>query len=73
MKSILAPMFASRNLNVMSWVGHNIFGNLDGKVLDDPVNKANKVHSTTNPKMATKAPIKTNKNKPFNCSKVSGR
>lgn len=45
MKSILAPMFASRNLNVMSWVGHNIFGNLDGKVLDDPVNKANKVHS----------------------------
>ena len=45
MKSILAPMFADRNLNVMSWVGHNIFGNMDGKVLDDPVNKANKVHS----------------------------
>ncbi|QDU81878.1 Myo-inositol-1-phosphate synthase [Polystyrenella longa] len=45
MKSILAPMFANRNLNVMSWVGHNIFGNLDGKVLDDPVNKSNKVHS----------------------------
>ena len=20
----------------MSWVGHNIFGNMDGKVLDDP-------------------------------------
>jgi myo-inositol-1-phosphate synthase len=45
MKSVLAPMFASRNLPVMSWVGHNIFGNLDGKVLDDPVNKANKVRS----------------------------
>lgn len=45
MKAVLAPMFASRNLNVMSWVGHNIFGNLDGKVLDDPVNKANKVRS----------------------------
>ncbi len=45
MKSVLAPMFAHRNLNVMSWVGHNIFGNLDGKVLDDPVNKSNKVHS----------------------------
>ncbi len=45
MKSILAPMFADRNLNVMSWVGHNIFGNMDGKVLDDPINKANKVHS----------------------------
>ena len=28
-----------------SWVGHNIFGNLDGKVLDDPRNKAAKVKS----------------------------
>lgn len=45
MKAVLAPMFAARNLQVMSWVGHNIFGNLDGKVLDDPVNKANKVRS----------------------------
>lgn len=45
MKSILAPMFADRNLKVMSWVGHNIFGNMDGKVLDDPINKANKVRS----------------------------
>lgn len=45
LKAVLAPMFAERNLNVMSWVGHNIFGNLDGKVLDDPVNKASKVQS----------------------------
>jgi myo-inositol-1-phosphate synthase len=45
LKAVLAPMFAARNLRVMSWVGHNIFGNMDGKVLDDPVNKANKVHS----------------------------
>lgn len=30
---------------MLSWVGHNIFGNMDGKVLDDPVNKANKVRS----------------------------
>ena len=45
LKSVLAPMFAARNLNVMSWVGHNIFGNMDGKVLDDPINKANKVRS----------------------------
>jgi myo-inositol-1-phosphate synthase len=45
MKAVLAPMFAARNLKVMSWVGHNIFGNLDAKVLDDPVNKANKVKS----------------------------
>lgn len=45
MKSVLAPMFAARNLQVMSWVGHNIFGNLDGKVLDDPANKKTKVRS----------------------------
>ena len=45
LKSVLAPMFAARNLQVMSWVGHNIFGNLDGQVLDDPVNKAAKVKS----------------------------
>ena len=44
-KSVLAPMFAARNLEVMSWVGHNIFGNLDGKVLNDPVNKKTKVTS----------------------------
>ena len=45
LKSTLAPMFANRNLQVMSWVGHNIFGNLDGKVLDDPSNKKSKVTS----------------------------
>lgn len=45
MKSVLAPMFAARNLRVLSWVGHNIFGNRDGIVLDDPVNKAAKVRS----------------------------
>ena len=45
MKSVLAPMFRNRNFNVMSWVGHNIFGNLDAVVLDDPTNKAAKVAS----------------------------
>lgn len=45
LKSVLAPMFAHRNLEVMSWVGHNIFGNMDGKVLDDPINKKTKVVS----------------------------
>jgi len=45
LKSTLAPMFAKRNLEVMSWVGHNIFGNMDGKVLDDPANKKSKVTS----------------------------
>ncbi len=44
-KSALAPVFANRNLKVMSWVGHNIFGNRDGQVLDDPVNKQSKVSS----------------------------
>jgi len=38
-------MFAARHLEVMSWVGHNIFGNMDGQVLDDPRNKAAKVRS----------------------------
>ncbi len=45
LKSVLAPMFAARNLHVLSWVGHNIFGNMDGIVLNDPENKATKVHS----------------------------
>jgi myo-inositol-1-phosphate synthase len=45
LKSVLAPMFAARNLEVMSWVGHNIFGNMDAKILDDPRNKATKVRS----------------------------
>lgn len=45
LKSSLAPMFANRNLEVMSWVGHNIFGNMDGQVLDDPENKKTKVVS----------------------------
>ena len=45
LKSVLAPMFAKRNLPVMSWVGHNIFGNMDGKVLDNPENKRAKVTS----------------------------
>jgi myo-inositol-1-phosphate synthase len=43
LKTALAPMFALRNLKVMSWVGHNIFGNRDGLVLDDPSNKSSKV------------------------------
>ena len=45
MKTVLAPMFAHRNLKVMSWVGHNIFGNRDGLVLDDPANKSSKVET----------------------------
>ena len=45
LKSTLAPMFAHRNLKVMSWVGHNIFGNMDAKILDDPENKKTKAVS----------------------------
>ncbi len=45
LKSALAAVFADRNLEVMSWVGHNIFGNRDGQVLDNPANKAAKVVS----------------------------
>jgi myo-inositol-1-phosphate synthase len=45
LKSVLAPMFARRNLSVLSWVGHNIFGNMDGQVLNDPANKQTKVAS----------------------------
>ena len=45
LKSVLAPMFARRNLKVLSWVGHNILGNRDGLVLNDPQNKASKVSS----------------------------
>ncbi len=45
LKSVLAPAFAARNLNILSWVGHNIFGNMDGVILDDPTNKATKVKS----------------------------
>jgi myo-inositol-1-phosphate synthase len=45
LKSVLAPMFADRNLRILSWVGHNIFGNRDGLVLDDPHNKASKIRT----------------------------
>jgi myo-inositol-1-phosphate synthase len=45
LKSVLAPMFAHRNLRILSWVGHNIFGNRDGLVLDDPSNKESKIRT----------------------------
>lgn len=45
LKSVLAPMFAARHLEVLSWVGHNIFGNMDGQVLDNPANKSAKIQS----------------------------
>ncbi|RDI69515.1 inositol-3-phosphate synthase [Halopelagius longus] len=44
-KSALAPMFASRNLRVRSWEGHNILGNADGEVLEDEENEAGKLET----------------------------
>jgi myo-inositol-1-phosphate synthase len=43
LKSALAPLFVARNLKLLSWVGHNIFGNRDGLVLNDPRNKESKI------------------------------
>ncbi len=45
LKTVLAPMFLQRNLKVLSWVGHNILGNRDGRVLIDPANRASKLRS----------------------------
>jgi myo-inositol-1-phosphate synthase len=44
-KAILAPMFAMRNLSVLSWVGQNILGNRDGAVLRDPRTRQSKIKS----------------------------
>ncbi|MEW6427108.1 MAG: inositol-3-phosphate synthase [Thermodesulfobacteriota bacterium] len=45
LKTALAPMFASRNLKILSWEGFNILGNDDGIILDDPENKASKLRT----------------------------
>ncbi len=42
-KSALAPMFAYRNLRVLTWQGYNILGDRDGRVLADDDNKRTKV------------------------------
>ncbi len=42
-KSALAPMFAARNLEVLSWEGFNLLGNMDGRVLDHPGNRESKI------------------------------
>lgn len=44
-KSALAPMFTCRNLDVLSWEGFNILGNMDGQVLDDPKNRESKIRT----------------------------
>src|SRR5437870_2253274 len=45
MKTVLAPMFRYRNLEVLSWEGFNILGGGDGRVLADPRHKRSKVRS----------------------------
>ena len=42
-KSALLPMFLYRNLEVLSWEGFNILGNMDGQVLNDPENRESKI------------------------------
>jgi len=44
-KTTLAPMFAYRNLKVLGWLGYNILGDLDGKVLSHKKNKESKIVS----------------------------
>lgn len=44
-KSALAPMFAMRNLEVLSWEGYNLLGNMDGKVLQNAENGSTKIKS----------------------------
>ncbi len=44
-KTALAPMFAGRALNVLSWEGYNMLGNRDGFVLNDPKARESKTIS----------------------------
>lgn len=43
MKTVLAPMFRDRNLQVLAWEGYNMLGNGDGRTLADPAHKAGKI------------------------------
>ncbi len=45
LKSVLAPMFRMRHLEVKSWVGYNVLGNADGLALSDPTIAASKTES----------------------------
>lgn len=44
-KTVLAPLFRYRNLEVLSWQGFNILGGGDGIVLKDPRHKQSKVRT----------------------------
>lgn len=45
LKSVLAPMFATRALQVRSWASYNMLGGGDGETLADPVAVVSKTHS----------------------------
>jgi myo-inositol-1-phosphate synthase len=45
MKTVLAPLFRHRNLDVLSWEGFNILGGGDGRGLSDPRHKRSKVRT----------------------------
>jgi myo-inositol-1-phosphate synthase len=49
LKTVLAPMFAIRRLQVQSWVSHNVLGNADGRALDEPGRLAAKQRSKAAP------------------------
>jgi len=42
-KSALAPLFVCRNLEVLSWEGFNLLGNMDGAVLENSANRESKI------------------------------
>lgn len=44
-KTALAPMFACRNLRVMSWEATNMLGNSDGATLNNPENRVAKLRN----------------------------
>lgn len=44
LKTVLGPMFLARHLRILSWEGHNLLGNRDGKVLEEPENGKAKIH-----------------------------
>jgi myo-inositol-1-phosphate synthase len=45
MKSVLAPLFRMRNLEVLSWAGFNILGGGDGENLSNPRQRESKLRS----------------------------
>ncbi len=45
LKSVLAPMFHERDLDVLAWQGYNLLGNNDGRALSDPRARAAKISS----------------------------